>query len=217
MITRLIWKEWKDSQWILVGFCALLLAEIGMAHLFIPNLQYYVDLDIWFTITTVIAAGIIGGYSFSSDRQTHGLVFLESLPISRSTIYWVKWCMGVVQVVLILMIWALLFFTYKADDLGHVEYIRRVLERGCLMWVMFHASFACSTWSKNPIVAALCGGVVMMVMRKPVDVGLCRMGLMTLYGGSLDSTYFNIMLALLAIGAFVVFHVKGWLVYMKFR
>ena len=90
----LFWKEWRESR-------VNLLVSVSIVAVLLLVIQFFdgVPGAIFVPYATLILAGLFGAWSFSNEKGT--LEFLLSVPVARKTIFWDKWLIGVLNIVVI--------------------------------------------------------------------------------------------------------------------
>jgi ABC-type transport system involved in multi-copper enzyme maturation permease subunit len=117
MFKSLIWKEWRENRLVFIG---ALIAILGTTLYF--DLAYVgtaQDRDIlgilqgffMFVLLPTFAAGIASNL-FAQEIDNKTLDFLQTLPISRHRIWWLKIGIGIILTAIVFLISFILFFIF---------------------------------------------------------------------------------------------------------
>jgi len=92
----LIWKEWRETRWIAIGFLliCILISFYWKTCLLGEELG-------WHTAIVVILTILIGGRTFAGEKETRTMEFLAAQPVRKTHLWAFKaaWGLGVVLVV----------------------------------------------------------------------------------------------------------------------
>ena len=174
LLTRYLWKEWRDQRTALVGLGVLLTVLALVAGFALP--ERYAG-DSLFVHTAVVVAAVAfamsaGGDLFPGERERGTLVFLERLPAGLHTAFWAKgivYLAGAVASVGLGLGLSLAVALVRTDNAAH---LLGNVEPGLLAMVAFGLLWlpAVSAWLTRGAPAVLTVPVVLGVFLWPLWV-----------------------------------------------
>ena len=116
MIRALIWKEYRELRWTLLGYIAILcLLKVGFCFLTAENVEAgygtYWNASTLLLFSFPFFALILGASTFSHEEGNRTLPFLMTKPVSRKTVFVTK-----VIVALTMLIAATFLASFTAND-----------------------------------------------------------------------------------------------------
>jgi ABC-type transport system involved in multi-copper enzyme maturation permease subunit len=110
----LFWKEWREGRVNLL-VSVLIVAVLSLVTLFFdmaPGATFV-------SYAILVLAGFFGAWSFSNEKGT--LEFLLSVPVARKTIFWDKWLIGILNILVLLVVaLAIEVMIYQTNGFGRL-------------------------------------------------------------------------------------------------